>query len=66
MNKLAAAISALMDENDAGQLLDRDISDAMVIEAKASVPHITVLSGGQMQKATTKFNAYKAQAIPKE
>ena len=55
-----------MEEEEAGQLLDRTTFDAMVVEAKGLLPHITVLSGGQMQKATTKSNAYQVQAIPKE
>ena len=38
----------------------------MVTEGKDLLPHILVLCDGQMQKATTKFNAYKAPAIPKE
>ena len=47
MNKLAAAISEVMDEKDAGQLLDREMFDAMVTEGKELFPHVLVLSGDQ-------------------
>ena len=65
MKNLATAIIEVMNETDAGQILDREIFDAMVTEGNELLPHVLVLSGGQMQKATTKLNAYKAPTILK-
>ena len=48
-----------MDKKEAGQIFDAAIYALLEVECAALLPHVTVLSGGQMRKdGGGKLNAY--------
>ena len=64
MKNLGLAIKHLSDEDEAGQILDSKIYAKLKVECAALLPHVTVLSGGQMRKeGGGKLNAYKAASV---
>ena len=64
MKNLALAINRLMDAEEAGQIIDGKIYATLKVECAALLPHLTVLSGGQMRKdGGGKLNAYKAASV---
>ena len=64
MKNLGLAIRHLMDEKEAGQIIDGAIYKALKAECEELEPHVTVLSGGQMKKeGGGRLNAYTAVAV---
>ena len=64
MKNLGLAIRHLMDENEAGQIIDGAIYKALKAECEVLEPHVIVLSGGQMKKeGGGRLNAYTAVAV---
>ena len=64
MKNLGLAIRYLMDENEAGQIIDGAIYKALKAECEVLEPHVIVLSGGQMKKeGGGRLNAYTAVAV---
>ena len=50
MKNLALAIKHLLDEDEAGQILDSKIYANLKAECVVLLPHVNVLSGDQMRK----------------
>ena len=64
MNNIALAITAFMNDDEAGQILDGQIYASVKAECTELLPHLTVLSGGQMRKeGGGRLNAYKAAPV---
>ena len=64
MKNLAAAMTSLKNDDEAGQILDQKIYAAIKKEIEELLPHVQTLSGGQMRKeGGGKLNAYKAMAV---
>ena len=64
MKNLGLAMKYIMDKNEAGQIFDGAIYKLLEVECAALLPHVTVLSGGQMRKdGGGKLNAYKAAPV---
>ena len=64
MKNLALAIKHLMDAEEAGQIIDGQIYASVKAECTELLPHLTVLSGGQMRKdGGGRLNAYKAAPV---
>ena len=64
MKNLALAIKHLMDAEEAGRILDGKIYKLLEEECAPLLPHVTVLSGGQMRKeGGVKLNADKAASV---
>ena len=64
MKNLALAIGGFMNDDEAGQILDGKIYANVKVECVALLPHLTVLSGGQMRKdGGGRLNAYKAASV---
>ena len=62
--KAGFAMKYIMDKNEAGQIFDGAIYKLLEVECAALLPHVTVLSGGQMRKdGGGKLNAYKAASV---
>ena len=64
MKNLASAIKHLMDKDEAGQIIDAKIYTVLEAECALLEPHVTLLSGGQMQReGGGKLNAYKVAPV---
>ena len=64
MKNLAAAMTHLKNDDEAGQILDQKIYTKIKTEIEDLLPHVQTLSGGQMRKeGGGKLNAYKAVPV---
>ena len=64
MKNLGLAMKYLTDKKEAGQILDAAIYALLEVEIAALLPHVAVLSGGQMRKeGAGKLNAYKVAPV---
>ena len=64
MKSLGMVIKHVDEEQDARQLLDKKIFDAIKKAADELMPHVKVLSGGQMRKeGGGRLNAYRVAPI---
>jgi hypothetical protein len=64
MKNLGLAMKYIMDKNEAGQIFVGAIYKLLEVECAALLPHVTVLSGGQMRKdGGGRLNAYTAVAV---
>jgi hypothetical protein len=67
MKNLAAAMTHLKNDEEAGQILDRKIYAKIKTEIDVLLPHVQTLSGGQMRKeGGGRLNAYKAAPVDRE
>ena len=67
MKNLAAAMTHLKNDDEAGQILDQKIYAKIKREVDELLPHVQVLSGGQMRKeGGGKLNAYKAAPVDRQ
>ena len=59
-----ATADLFMNDDEDGQILDNQIYASVKVECVALLPHLTVLSGGQMRKdGGGRLNAYKAASV---
>lgn len=66
MKNLVLAIKHILDEDEAGEIFAPAIYANVKKEAEALLPHLQVLSGGQMRKeGGGKLNAYRAPPVEK-
>ena len=64
MKNIVLSITAFMNDDEAGQILDGQIYASVKAECTELLPHLTVLSGGQMRKdGGGRLNAYKAAPV---
>ena len=64
MENLVVAIKQLMLDDEAGQIFDKKIYTKMKEECAQLLPHLIVLSGGQMRKeGGGRLNAYKVATV---
>ena len=67
MKNLAAAMTHLKNDEEAGQILDQKIYTKIKTEIEVLLPHVQTLSGGQMRKeGGGRLNAYKAAPVDRE
>ena len=62
MKNLALGVKYAIDEQF-GELLNAKVYDNIKVEANELLPHLRVLSGGQMRKEAAKLNAYRVSPI---
>ena len=67
MKNLGLAMKHLMNDDEAGQIIDGKIYALLRVEWASLEQHVTVLSGGQMRKENGgKLNAYRAVPVEPE
>ena len=63
MKNLALALETIIADDEAEAIFDPVIYAKVVAEAKELIPHVKVLSGGQVRKETSRLNPYRAANV---